>query len=177
MVDSMELVSLSKLKGKELLVKVSKIIGEHDPQSCYDCMKCTSGCPVTKICPEFAPHKIVVLTRMGFTDILIKNREIWLCAQCKTCKERCPQSVDPADLIIALRNVAYTEKIDIPKGFKLIVQKIYSRGVIGEPAEVLSREMGFFDREALGLPILVLEDPEKFQKEMENAKLVDKKRD
>ena len=114
---------------------------------------------------------------MGFADILIKNREIWLCAQCKTCKERCPQSVDPADLIIALRNVAYTEKIDIPKGFKLIVQKIYSRGVIGEPAEVLSREMGFFDREALGLPILVLEDPEKFQKEMENAKLIEEKRD
>jgi len=173
----MELVYLSKLKGKELLAKVSEIIGEHDPQSCYDCMKCTSGCPVAKIYPEFAPHKIVVLTRMGFADELIKNREIWLCAQCKTCKERCPQSVDPADLIIALRNVAYTEKIDIPKGFKLIVQKIYGKGVIGEPAEVMSRERDFFDREALGLPIIKLEDPEKFQKAMENAKFIDIKRD
>lgn len=173
----MELVSLSKLKSKELLVKVSEIVGEHDPQSCYDCMKCTSGCQVTKIYPEFAPHKIVVLTRMGFADELIKNREIWLCAQCKTCKERCPQSVDPADLIIALRNIAYTEKIDIPKGYKLIVKKIYGTGVIGEPVEVMSREKDFFDREALGLPIIKLEAPKKFQKEMENAKLIENQRD
>ncbi|MFX0114627.1 MAG: hypothetical protein ACFFB3_08770, partial [Candidatus Hodarchaeota archaeon] len=108
---------------------------------------------------------------------LIKSQEIWLCAQCKTCKERCPQSVDPSDLIIALRNVAYNEKIDIPKGFKLIAQKIYDRGVIGEPIEVMTREMGFFNREALGLPIIVLEYPDKFQKEMENAKLVEEKRD
>jgi len=173
----MEIVVLSELKGKELLAKVSRIVGEHDPQSCYECMKCTSGCPVAKIYSEFAPHKIVVLTRMGFTDDLIKGREIWLCAQCKTCKDRCPQSVAPSDLIIALRNVAYAEKIDIPRGFKLIVQHIYRRGVIGESAEIMSREMDFFDREALGLPIIKLEDPEKFQKEMEEAKLVEEKSD
>ncbi|MFX0196627.1 MAG: 4Fe-4S dicluster domain-containing protein [Candidatus Hodarchaeota archaeon] len=173
----MDFVGLSKLKGKELLAKVSEILGEHDPQSCYDCMKCTSGCPVTKINPEFAPHKIVVLTRMGFADELLKKQEIWLCAQCKTCKERCPQSVDPADLIVALRNIAYTAKIDIPNGYKLIVQKIYRKGVIREPTEVMSRDLDFFDREALGLPIIKLENLEKFQKEMKNAKLVESKRD
>ncbi len=173
----MDFKTISKFKSKQLLAKVSEIVGEHNPQSCYDCMKCTSGCPVTKIYPEFAPHKIVVLTRMGFADELLKNREIWLCAQCKTCKERCPQSVDPADLIVALRNIAYTIKIDIPNGYKLIVQKIYGKGVIGEPTEVMSREMDFFDRETLGLPIIKLEDLEKFQKEMKNAKLVENKRD
>lgn len=173
----MELMSLSKIKGKKLLAKLSEIVGEHDPQFCYECMKCTSGCSVAKIYPEFAPHKIVVLTRMGFVDDLIKSHEIWLCAQCKTCTERCPQSVAPADLILALRNIAYTEKIDVPKRFKLIIQKIYEKGVIREPTEVMSREMDFFDREALGLPIIEFVDAEKFQKEMKDARLVEEERD
>ena len=173
--NNIDIVYLSELKGKELLEKVSRIVGDHDPQSCYECMKCTSGCPVTKIYPQFAPHKIVVLTRVGFTDALVKGQEIWQCAQCLICKDRCPQSVAPSDLITALRNIAFIEKIDVPQGFKLIAQKIYGVGVIGEPTEVMSREMDFFDREALGLPELEFKNAELFQKAMNIAKLVEEK--
>jgi len=173
----MNIVFFSELKGKELLAKVEGIIGDHDPQSCYECAKCTSGCPVSKIYPNFAPHRIVILTRMGFTDDLIKGQEIWQCAQCLTCKERCPQSVAPADLITALRNVAYIEKIDVPKGFKLIAQKIYNGGVIGEPTEIMSREMDFFDREELGLPDIEFENSESFQNAMNIVKLVEERED
>ncbi|MFQ6123927.1 MAG: 4Fe-4S dicluster domain-containing protein [Candidatus Heimdallarchaeota archaeon] len=173
----MEIVFLSKLKSRELLAKVRGIVGDHDPQSCYECMKCTSGCPVSKIYPEFAPHKIVSLTRMGFVEDLVKGQEIWQCAQCLTCKERCPQSVAPSDLIIALRNIAYIERVDVPKGFKLITKKIYGRGMIGDTAEIMSREMEFFDREVLGLPTIELKNVELFQKEMDATKLVKEKKD
>lgn len=173
----MEIVFLSKLKDKELLTKVNGIVGDHDPQYCYECMKCTSGCPVAKINPEFAPHKIVVQIQMGFVKDLVTGQEIWQCAQCLTCKERCPQSVAPSDLITALRNVAYVEKIDVPKGFKLIAQNIYRGGVIGEPTEIMSREMEFFEREDLGLRAIEFKNAELFRKAMKAAKLVGEKRD
>ncbi len=173
----MDIVFISELKGSELLKKVSEIIGDHDPQACYECTKCTSGCPVSKINQEFAPHMIVVLTRMGFTDEVITGKEIWKCAQCLTCKERCPQSVAPSDLITALRNVAFTEGVDVPKGFKLIAQKIYKGGTIGEPAEVMSRDMEFYDREELGLPEIEFKNAELFQKEMSTTKLIEEKGD
>jgi heterodisulfide reductase subunit C len=172
----MKIVFLSELKDRELLAKVGEFVGDHDPYVCYECTKCTAGCPVSKIHPEYAPHKIVVLTRMGFVDELVTSPEIWKCAQCLTCKDRCPQSVAPADLIIALRQIAYQGN-EIPKGFRFIGRKIYDGGMIAKPTEIMSRDMEFYDREELGLPEIEFKNAELFQEEMAAANLVKKKRD
>ena len=43
------------------------------------------------------------------------RRSIWLCTACETCSTRCPQEVDPAGVMDALRHIAYAEGIKSPE--------------------------------------------------------------
>lgn len=44
--------------------------------------------------------------QLGFEAELIgPESEIWLCTNCYSCSERCPQDVRPVDVIIALKNL------------------------------------------------------------------------
>jgi heterodisulfide reductase subunit C len=47
--------------------------------------------------------------RLNREDVVLNCRAIWLCVGCETCSARCPQQVEPADVmnaarILALRN-------------------------------------------------------------------------
>jgi len=50
---------------------------------CYQCIKCTSGCPLADQF-DLAPHQ--VMRNVQFDDAtVLKSRAIWLCASCQTC--------------------------------------------------------------------------------------------
>jgi heterodisulfide reductase subunit C len=42
-------------------------------------------------------------------ELIGPESEIWLCTNCYTCSERCPQDVRPVDVIIALKNICMDE--------------------------------------------------------------------
>jgi len=86
--------------------ELRKIIEWIEPELCFRCNKCVSGCPVARIIDEYRPNRIVKMAYFGYIDELINSEVIWYCTQCFTCTERCPMHVAPADVIIALRNVA-----------------------------------------------------------------------
>jgi len=85
---------------------LKEILSWIKPEVCFRCNKCVSGCPVAKKIDEYRPNRIVKLAYFGHIDELINSELIWYCTQCFTCTERCPMEVAPADVIIALRNVA-----------------------------------------------------------------------
>jgi heterodisulfide reductase subunit C len=72
---------------------------------CYQCRKCTSGCPVSGVL-DFQCHEVVRLVQLGAKDAALRSRAIWLCASCKTCRERCPNDVDPAGVMDTLKVLA-----------------------------------------------------------------------
>ncbi len=72
---------------------------------CYQCKKCTSGCPVGYAMDRQC-HEVIRLVQLGARDTVLRSEAIWLCASCKTCRERCPNDVDPAAVMDTLKVLA-----------------------------------------------------------------------
>jgi len=68
---------------------------------CYQCVKCTSGCPLAD---HFDLRPNQVMRCIQFDDErVLHSKTIWLCAACQTCTTRCPQGLDIAAIMDALR--------------------------------------------------------------------------
>jgi len=143
----------TKKPDSNLRLKVMTKIGDHKPYDCFQCLRCTSGCPSMKML-EIKPHEIVSLVKLGFVEEVVNSGIIWACAMCLKCKERCPQEVAPVDLILALRNLAVETEAKVPEGCLRNVSMILETGFILGPQEAITRKLEKFDREKLGLPKL-----------------------
>ena len=60
---------------------------------CYQCLKCTSGCPMGEFF-DYQPHQIMRAVQLGDEQIALESQTPWLCAACQTCSTRCPQDLD-----------------------------------------------------------------------------------
>ncbi len=82
---------------------VKKISGQ-DVKQCYQCGKCTAGCPIAgSVSP--APHQIIHLIQLGQETSALHAPTIWYCLSCITCTARCPKEVDTAKIMDALREI------------------------------------------------------------------------
>jgi heterodisulfide reductase subunit C len=141
----------TKKPDLKLRSKVLGKIGEHRPYDCFQCIRCTSGCPSMKML-ELKPHEVVSLTRLGFIKDVIDSGVLWACAMCLKCKERCPQEVAPVDLILALRNLAVEMEATVPESFLKSVSMILETGFVQKPQRTVTRRLEKVDRDKLGLP-------------------------
>lgn len=103
---------------------------------CYQCGKCSAGCPIA-FEMDYPPHQVIRGAQMGMRDRVLTSRTIWLCAACETCSTRCPQDVDPAGVMDALRRIAYTEGIrspeqDVPLFHRLFLGSVRQFGRVFE---------------------------------------------
>ncbi len=103
--------SVAKPRAEDNAVR--EIEDRYGPQLslCYQCKKCTSGCPVADAM-DFKPHQAAQLVRLGRTERLLSSDAIWTCVGCYLCTTRCPQAVPLADLMYSLKRQAI--KRDLP---------------------------------------------------------------
>ncbi len=92
--------------------QIEEICGERI-SLCYQCGKCSAGCPVA-YAMDYLPNQITRLAQLGLTDKVMKSSTIWICASCQTCSVRCPRGIDLAKIMDALRILAKREGI-VPK--------------------------------------------------------------
>ena len=72
---------------------------------CYKCGTCTGICPSFRfINPNYNPRVILEKISLGLQDLLVKERELWLCMSCHECLEHCPQKVAVSEIFLRLRN-------------------------------------------------------------------------
>jgi heterodisulfide reductase subunit B len=80
---------------------------------CYQCVKCTSGCPVAEFL-DWQPHQIMRAIQLGQEDIALEAKSPWLCASCQTCATRCPQGLDITAIMEFLTREALQQGITSP---------------------------------------------------------------
>ncbi|HMD70346.1 MAG TPA: 4Fe-4S dicluster domain-containing protein [Bryobacteraceae bacterium] len=73
---------------------------------CYQCGKCTAGCPVAGRM-DVPPTRLMRLLQLGDGDSALRANSIWQCVSCQTCTTRCPKRVDCAAVMDALRQLAF----------------------------------------------------------------------
>jgi heterodisulfide reductase subunit C len=72
---------------------------------CFQCGKCSSGCPVS-FAMDHPPHHIIRMVQYGLRGAVLSSATIWVCASCQTCTTRCPNDVDLAHVMDCLRQLA-----------------------------------------------------------------------
>lgn len=75
---------------------------------CYQCGKCTAGCPAA-FAMDYPPRQVIRLLQLGLTETALNSDSVWICASCETCSSRCPRGVDIAALMDAVRREALAE--------------------------------------------------------------------
>jgi heterodisulfide reductase subunit C2 len=82
-----------------------KSIADTNVRDCYQCGKCSAGCPVADQM-DLQPNQLLHLVQMGHIERAMRSEAIWKCVSCMTCSTRCPKSVNCAGVIDALRQLA-----------------------------------------------------------------------
>ena len=83
---------------REQIIRMSGV----NPRKCMLCGKCSASCPSYDEM-EYHPHQFVAMVTKGDIDRLMASPSIYKCLSCFACVERCPRSVEPANLIEAVR--------------------------------------------------------------------------
>ncbi len=78
--------------------------------ACFQCEKCTNGCPVT-FAMDIVPHKVIRLLHLGLVNEVLRSDTIWVCASCETCTTRCPNDIDIARIMDTLRQMSQREGV------------------------------------------------------------------
>ena len=84
--------------------KVSEISGQ-DIQACYQCRRCTAGCPAVKDTGNFAPDMLIRLVNLGGENAAINNEMVWNCVACYTCGTRCPNNIHTSRIADTLKKM------------------------------------------------------------------------
>jgi heterodisulfide reductase subunit C len=93
---------LSRNDAQNTVIKKVEEISGQTVLACYQCGKCSAGCPMVSLM-DLLPNQIIRLVQLGQIDEVLKSKTIWLCASCFTCTARCPKGVDLAKVMEALR--------------------------------------------------------------------------
>lgn len=143
---------MEKIKKKATNSTFSSLVadrlGGETITLCYQCGTCASSCPVAKITPSFNPREVIKLSLLGAEEEVLSGDSIWLCCSCYNCQERCPQRIEVADVIYALRNIAF-ERGHIPNIYSQFASAILEDGRIAKISKFAENKRPHF-----GLPPL-----------------------
>jgi heterodisulfide reductase subunit C len=79
---------------------------------CYQCGKCSAGCPLSEEM-DYPPSVIMRMLQTGnpeLEDRVLRSFSIWVCLTCEMCFARCPMSIDIPKMMDFLREKSLKEK-------------------------------------------------------------------
>jgi len=91
------------LQDKDFVRRIEEISGQK-LADCYQCGRCTAGCPFAKFM-DAPPNQVIRFIQLGLRDDAVKSQAPWFCAACLVCQTRCPRGVDIPRLMEAVRAI------------------------------------------------------------------------
>ncbi len=111
-------INISRHKIRDpFVLKIEELSGQN-LLSCYQCGKCSAGCPAISQM-DILPNQIIRFAQLGMKNELLDSKSIWICASCMTCNVRCPRGVNIAEVIEAVRQILLRKRNDHVKIEKL----------------------------------------------------------
>jgi heterodisulfide reductase subunit C2 len=89
---------------------------------CYQCGKCTAGCPLAAEM-EYTPSYAMRMLQTGdpaLEEQLLRSFAIWACLTCEMCYSRCPKSIDIPKVMDYLREKSLREGKVSPKAKEIV---------------------------------------------------------
>jgi len=94
----------SAREGNSFVAQIEKI-SDQTLLACYQCGKCSAGCPMAAHM-DVLPNQMIRMAQLGMQKQLLATNAIWMCVSCLTCNSRCPKGIRIAEVFEALRRIA-----------------------------------------------------------------------
>lgn len=104
-------IRLSKDTVRNELVERVREYSGQDLLACYQCGKCSAGCPAA-FAMNLLPSRVIRLVQLGQVEEVLASGTPWFCASCQTCYSRCPKGLDLSRIMEALREIILQERGD-----------------------------------------------------------------
>ncbi len=78
---------------------------------CYQCGRCSAGCPMAEFM-DILPNQIFMYLQEGDAESILSAKSPWICAACFTCTVRCPLDIDLAAVMEAIREIQLRKNRD-----------------------------------------------------------------
>lgn len=85
---------------------------------CYQCGKCSAGCPAAGLMDHIPSH-IIRLLQLGDTETIVNSNSMWYCVSCLMCDSRCPKGIEVAKIMEAVRVFLLKEGVDYTEIYKI----------------------------------------------------------
>jgi heterodisulfide reductase subunit C len=108
------------------MVEVPQLIGESGAPSldlCYQCGTCSGTCPWNRV-SRFRVRDILTRAQLGLEGY--EGEDLWMCATCNACVDRCPQGVEIVEVVRTIR-MLITESGAAPKTLRAALDYLVER--------------------------------------------------
>lgn len=95
---------------------------------CYQCGKCSSGCPVAEHMDRI-PNEVMRAVQLDDKSVL-ESEAIWLCASCQMCTTRCPMKIDVAGIMDKLKIEAKARGITPGVATVELFNKLFLKNIV-----------------------------------------------
>ena len=117
-------IRITKHKASEDFLKVVQEKADVNLSSCYQCRKCSIGCPVAEQI-ESPPSEIIRRLQLGAGAELLHTDLIWTCLACETCYARCPNRINFPAVIDAFKSIALEKGAANPEGSAPLFNRLF----------------------------------------------------
>jgi Fe-S oxidoreductase len=122
----METVELTPFK---VVVDGIKEAGGEAFKFCYQCGTCDTACPWNRV-RKFMIRRIMHQAQLGLVPF--ESEDLWLCATCGKCVQRCPRGVEIIDLMRAMRRLLVPDGV-VPASIPNLRGVMTSIASVGNP--------------------------------------------
>ncbi len=122
----METIALTPFK---MVIDGLKEAGGEGAKLCYQCGKCDTVCPWNRV-RSFFLRRMVNQAKYGLVPF--ESEDLWLCASCGQCVERCPRGVEIIDVMRAMRRLLVPDGV-VPASIPNLRSVMTSIASVGNP--------------------------------------------